>query len=117
MTPNPTKLLFVCSRNKIRSLTAEKLFAGLPGYEVRSAGTQPAARCVVNEGHIGWADFIFCMEKSHVQKIRERFPEKSEGKRLIALHIPDEFEFMEEALIDELKGKVAEYLTLPETAV
>jgi predicted protein tyrosine phosphatase len=30
------KLLFLCSRNKWRSLTAEKIFDGLNGYEVRS---------------------------------------------------------------------------------
>jgi predicted protein tyrosine phosphatase len=28
------KLLFVCSRNRIRSLTAEKLFEGFPLYQV-----------------------------------------------------------------------------------
>ncbi len=34
-------------------------------YQVRSVGTQPEARIVVTEGHIGWADEIFVMEKSH----------------------------------------------------
>ncbi len=47
------KLLFICSRNRIRSLTAERIFGGLPGLQVRSAGTQPNARIVVTEGHIG----------------------------------------------------------------
>src|SRR5687767_4676396 len=49
-----SKLLFICSRNRIRSLTAEKLVEGEPAYEARSAGTQPSARIVVTEGHIGW---------------------------------------------------------------
>jgi pimeloyl-ACP methyl ester carboxylesterase len=31
------------------------MMAGLPGYDVRSAGTQPQARIVVTEGMIGWA--------------------------------------------------------------
>ena len=57
-----TKLLFVCSRNRMRSLTAEKIFSCIPGYKVRSAGTQPQARIVVNEGHLRWADIIFVME-------------------------------------------------------
>ena len=47
------KLLFICSRNRFRSLTAEQVFSGLPGYEVRSAGTQPGARIVVTEGMLG----------------------------------------------------------------
>ena len=38
------KVLFVCSRNQRRSLTAERVFAGVPGWAVRSAGTEEAAR-------------------------------------------------------------------------
>lgn len=60
-----TKLLFICSRNRIRSLTAEKLMNGVPGYRAASAGTQPVARVVVTHGLIRWADIIFCMEKAH----------------------------------------------------
>lgn len=109
-----TKLLFICSRNKIRSLTAEKLMEGVPAYDARSAGTQPSARVAITSGLIRWADIIFCMEKSHLQKIRERFPEELEGKRMIALHVPDEYQFMAEDLIDELRAKLAEHLDLPD---
>jgi len=70
----PEKLLFVCSRNRFRSLTAEALLSGVPGYEVRSAGTQPDARIVVTAGHIGWADTIFVMEKSHLEKMPGSIP-------------------------------------------
>lgn len=107
------KLLFVCSRNKLRSLTAEKMFEGFPLYQVRSAGTQPGARIVVTEGHLGWADLIFCMEKSHANRLHRKFPEAMEGKRVICLHIPDEYDLMQPELIDELRAKLAEYVTLP----
>jgi predicted protein tyrosine phosphatase len=107
-----TKLLFVCSRNKIRSLTAEKLMEGVPSYEARSAGTQPSTRIAVTSGLIRWADLIFCMEKSHLQKIRDRFREELEGKRVIILHIPDEYAFMGEGLLDELRVKLAEHLPI-----
>ena len=40
----PQKLLFICSQNKWRSLTAERLFDGHAHYEARSAGTKPGAR-------------------------------------------------------------------------
>ena len=109
-----TKVLFVCSRNRRRSLTAEKLLEGLPGYEARSVGTQPSARIVVTEGHIGWADLIIAMEKSHAAKLRLKFPEALAGKRLVALHIPDDYDFMDAALIEELRAKLSPYVSLPE---
>lgn len=109
----PTKLLFVCSQNRLRSLTAEKLFKGFPLYQVRSAGTQPDARIVVTEGHIGWADLIFCMEKSHVDRLRRKFPEVLEAKRVVCLHIPDVYQFMQPELLDELRTKLEPYVSLP----
>jgi predicted protein tyrosine phosphatase len=108
------KLLFVCSRNKRRSLTAEKLFEGFSLYQVRSVGAQPGARIVVTEGHLGWADLIFCMEKSHLSCLRRKFPEALQHKRVVCLHIPDEYEFMQPDLIEEFRAKLAPYVTLPE---
>jgi predicted protein tyrosine phosphatase len=108
------KLLFVCSRNKCRSLTAEKLFEGFPAYQVRSVGTQPGARIVVTEGHLGWADIIFCMEKSHLDRLRRKFPEALHGKQVVCLHIPDEYEFMAPHLIEEFYARLAPYVSLPD---
>jgi predicted protein tyrosine phosphatase len=114
MSAHATKVLFICSRNKIRSLTAEKLLEGIPGYEARSAGTQPSARIGVTPGLLRWADLIFYMEKSHLQKVRERFPEDIAGKRGITLQIPDEYQFMAEDLIEELRSKLAEHIHFPD---
>jgi len=108
------KLLFVCSRNKVRSLTAEKLFAGSLHYQVRSVGTQPNARIVVTEGHLGWADIIFCMEKSHVDRLHRKFEEALRGKRVICLHIPDDYDFLDPFLVEEFRAKLSPYVTLPE---
>ena len=80
---------------------------GVPGYEARSAGTQPEARIVVTEGHIGWADMVFVMEKSHLNRLRLKFPEALAGKRVVTLHIPDDYEFMHPDLIDVLHAKLA----------
>ena len=107
------KLLFVCSQNKLRSLTAEKLFEGFADYQVRSCGTQPDARIVITEGHVGWADWIFCMEKSHLNRIRRKFPEALHGKRVVCLHIPDAYDFMDPELLDELRAKLGLYVALP----
>lgn len=85
---------------------------GVPDYEARSAGTQPGARIVVTEGHVGWADIVFVMEKSHLAKLRARFPEALESKRVIVLHIPDDYEFMQPELLDELRARLAEHADL-----
>src|SRR5688572_22130859 len=108
------KLLFVCSRNRWRSLTAEKIFANVLDYQVRSAGTQPDARIIVTEGHIRWADLIFVMEKAHLNKLRAKFPEAMLGKQVVNLLIPDDYTFMQPELIDELTAKVADHVPLPE---
>ncbi|WP_433923684.1 low molecular weight protein tyrosine phosphatase family protein [Paenibacillus taichungensis] len=108
------KLLFICSRNKWRSLTAEKIFDGYNGYQVRSAGTEEGTRIRVTEGHIGWAEIIFVMEKKHVRRLKDKFSNTLINKRLICLNIPDDYEYMDEELIEILKSKVSEYVEVPE---
>lgn len=72
------KLLFLCSQNKRRSLTAEKIFDGYNGHEARSAGTESNARIKVTGGLLGWAEIIFCMEKKHLRRIREKYSDWKE---------------------------------------
>lgn len=103
------KILFVCSKNRWRSLTAEKIFNGINGHEVRSAGTEKGARIKITEGHIGWAEIIFVMEKKHLSKIRNKYSYILESKKIINLNILDEYEFMDESLIELLKDSVLEY--------
>ena len=106
------KLLFICSRNKWRSLTAEKIFNGVNGYEVRSAGTEPNARIKVTSGHIGWADIVFVMEKKHLRRVRDRFGDILENKKIINLDIPDDYGYMDEELVELLKCRVSEYIVI-----
>ncbi|WP_068775912.1 low molecular weight protein tyrosine phosphatase family protein [Paenibacillus sp. FJAT-26967] len=108
------KLLFICSRNKWRSLTAEKIFDGYNGYEVKSAGTEEGARIKVTEGLIGWADTVFVMEKKHTRRLQDKFSAKVRSKQVICLDIPDDYKFMDEELIEILKSRVSDYLEVPE---
>ncbi|MEE3399744.1 MAG: protein tyrosine phosphatase [Eubacterium sp.] len=103
-------ILFVCSQNKRRSLTAEKLFDGINGHCVRSAGTEKNSRIKVTPGLIGWADLIFCFEKKHLRRLREKYSEELSGKRIVTLNIPDDFEYMDEELQDILHSYVDEYI-------
>lgn len=57
-------LLFICSQNKRRSLTAEKIFNGYNGHRACSAGTESNSRIKVTPGLLKRADIIFCMEKA-----------------------------------------------------
>jgi predicted protein tyrosine phosphatase len=107
-----TKLLFVCSRNQWRSPTAEALFKNHPRYEARSAGTTDRARIKVTDCHIGWADLIFCMERKHADRLREKFPEELAGKKLITLRIPDDYSFMDPELIERLRAGLSAHLKL-----
>jgi predicted protein tyrosine phosphatase len=54
------------------------------------------------------------MEKKHGRILRERFGEALAGKKVICLRIPDNYRYMEPALIDELKAKLSEYVPVPE---
>src|SRR4051812_16359700 len=103
-------LLFVCSRNKWRSATAETIYKDSQDFNVRSAGTEPSAKVRVNAKLINWADVIFVMEKRHKQRLTEKFEAEIEGKKMIVLDIPDEYKFMDEELVEEIKTKVEGYL-------
>jgi predicted protein tyrosine phosphatase len=113
MTDKP-KLLFICSQNKWRSLTAERIYDGFPSYQVKSAGTDKGARVKVTGGHIGWADWIFVMEKKHLQILRNRYQDELQTKKVICLNIADDFEFMDTELIEILKSKLSEYIQTPD---
>lgn len=108
----PLKLLFVCSQNRIRSLTAEHLLQGVPGYAVKSAGTEPRSRIRVNAGHLGWADHIFVMEKKHQRILQETFAEALQGKPVICLHVEDVYRYMQPELVDELKAGLSQHIGL-----
>ena len=104
-------LLFICSRNKWRSPTAEKIFNN-QFYRTKSAGTEEAARIKLTEKIINWADLIFVMEKKHKERIAQKFNHLMIEKTIIILDIEDDYQFMDEELIDTLKITVQPYLDL-----
>ena len=100
------RVLFVCGRNRLRSPTAEAVFADHPGIEVASAGVGRDADTQLDADLVAWADIIFVMEKSHREKLTSRFRAALKSTRVICLDIPDKFAFMEPALVAILKAKV-----------
>ena len=104
------KHLFICSQNRQRSLTAERIFDGVDGHQVRSAGTEAGARIRVTSGHLGWADIIFVMEPRHRDRLHAKFRQQLVGKRVICLHIADTYDYMDDALIARLTALVDSHL-------
>ena len=102
-------ILFICSKNRWRSLTAEKIFQANPGVHVRSAGTDQDARIRVTEKLLNWATIIFVMEKDHQEKLIQKFS-TARDMRMVNLDIPDHFQYMDEELIEMLRTSVESYL-------
>jgi len=50
------------------------------------------------------------MEKQHRAKVQKRFRASLHGKRLICLDIPDNYDFMDPALVKLLQTRLARYL-------
>ena len=104
-----TKILFVCSRNKRRSRTAETIFKSESAWDVRSVGTEESARIKVTAGHLGWADVVVVMEKRHKERLRQKYPEELAAKLCVCLFIADDYEFMDPALMELLREKMRKH--------
>ncbi len=106
------KILFVCAQNKIRSLAAERMFAGSQFYDVKSRGVARDARIQLKESDIAWADIIFVMEKKHKNRIAKDFRSAIADKEVVCLFIEDVYQPMGEELIAVLRQKLAPHLPL-----
>ncbi|MBB3228857.1 putative protein tyrosine phosphatase [Luteibacter sp. Sphag1AF] len=106
-------VLFICTQNRLRSPTAEQVFADWPGVETQSAGLGNDADIPVSPELLGWADLIFVMENTHRNKLAKKFRSSLNGKRVICLGIPDDYDFMDPVLVQLLKTKVSGFLPVP----
>ena len=103
-------LLFVCSENRLRSPTAERVFSDYPGVKAIGAGTNADASTPVSGDLIAWADVVLVMEKAHRNKVAKKFRDLLKDKRLVVLDIPDQFEYMQPELVNLLKARVARHV-------
>lgn len=105
------KVLFVCNQNKLRSPTAQHVFSSFPGIETDSAGLYDSANKVLTAEQVTWADLIFVMDRTQMNRLKKKFKHDISSRRVINLDIPDEYEYMDEALIELLKRKATRYLS------
>lgn len=102
--------LFICSRNKWRSPTAEKIWQRSNIINTRSAGTSPNAKRVVSVKDVEWADVIFVMEEKHKNRLKAKFTRLLDFKEIVVLDVPDDFGFMDKELVELLEDLMAPYL-------
>ncbi|WP_175731102.1 low molecular weight protein tyrosine phosphatase family protein [Burkholderia ambifaria] len=105
-----TRALFNCSRNRLRSPTAEAVFAAWPGVETDSAGLAPDADTQVSIEQLEWAEIVFVMEPAHKAKLTARFGARLKHKKIVCLDIPDRYAYMQPELIALLERKVGPLL-------
>ncbi|MBT5019286.1 hypothetical protein OAF42_01645 [Planctomicrobium sp.] len=110
MNTSPINVLFVCTMNKWRSPTAEKVYAKQQRVNARSRGTSKKARRTITVDDIKWADVIFAMEDKHRQQLQSRFPGEMAYTEIHVLDIPDEYQFMDPELVQCIQDSVDGFL-------
>ena len=102
-------ILFVCGKNKWRSPTAERIYKDDNRIEVRSAGMSGKSKHTISNDDIEWADLILVMENRYKSWISGLFRDLSLPK-IENLDIPDEYEYMNDELIELIEMKVEYYI-------
>ena len=111
-SPDKHHVLFICSRNQWRSPTAEQVWRRHPLLSVRSAGTSPNARRRVSADDIAWSTVIMVMEEKHKSRLKAEFAPALAGRTIHVLDIPDDYQYMDPELVEQIEQSVASLLSL-----
>jgi len=104
-------VLVLCGRNKKRNRTAEYIFKNDNRFSIRSAGLSTKSGRLVTENDIHWADIVFVMEPEHRSKLIGHFKHLN-LPQIEVLDIEDEYEFLDEELIERLSDRINQTLKL-----
>lgn len=104
-------VLFVCTLNKARSITAERLYRRTPGIAVRSADTSDRAVHRVNEADLAWADRVIVFEPAHERWILDTFG--GDLPEIVEAWVEDDYVAEDPALIAELTDVLPSLLGPP----
>jgi len=107
------RVLFVCTQNKVRSLTAEHLYRARPDLEVKSCGTATFAKNQLTAELMEWAEVVFVFDETQVEVIAKNFREQAQGKPVINLGLPDVFTYKSDPLVRKLVANLDPYLGRP----
>lgn len=100
MTTGKQKLLFVCSRNRYRSPTAEHAFARSERFVARARGLSAKGVRRLAAADVTWADVIFVMEPDHKQQLLDLYRLAVQHRPIHVLDIADKYQFMDPELVD-----------------
>ena len=87
----PTRVLFLCRHNRMRSPTAERIFSKRADLDVRSAGTAPTRSRASTPTCWSGPTSSSSWTTSSAASLRRRFAGHPSLERLICLDIPDDF--------------------------
>ncbi len=104
-------ILVVCGRNKKRSRTAEHIYKNDNRFNIRSAGLSQQSQRKITENDLKWADLVLVMEKDHKNKIKDIY-NNIELPPIEVLNIADEYEFLDEELVDLLSSGINDILRI-----
>lgn len=104
------RALFICSRNRLRSPTAEAVFAAWPDVETDSAGLAPDADTRLSAEQLDWAEVVFVMERAHKARLAAQFGAHLRHKKIVCLDIPDRYTYMQPELVTLLERKAGPFL-------
>ena len=104
------RIRFICSRNRLRSPTAEQVFSTWLGVEVASAGLDPSSPEPVSPELLAWAEVIFVMERTHRNKLSKKFRAHLKHQRIVVLGISDDYEYMDPRLVKLFEKLVPPHL-------
>jgi predicted protein tyrosine phosphatase len=106
----PRRVLFLCSRHRLRSPTAAAVFASWADLKVDSAGLADDAETPLSADQVSWADLIVVMESAHRRRLTACYGSLLRGKRVVCLDIPDRYDFMQPELVELLLKKAGPLL-------
>ena len=107
-----TRILCICSAGLLRSPTiARVLQKDYDNVNVRAAGVSDEYALVrVDEALVSWADIIICAEDWHADQLDSLFGDVVLERKvpLVALNIPDEFNFADPKLEEAIRERLAD---------
>ena len=99
------RVLFICGKARQRSPTADEVFRNELNIQTDFAGLSDDADVVLSVDQIEWATDIAVMEKRQMDGLKIKYAKHLKGKRIISLDVPDDYAFMQPALVTLLQSR------------